>query len=97
MFVSLSHPPGHAQADFGEALVVLGRQREGLIIALGVVAVTAVGALALVPELGALGAAIASATAMACRTLALAVLLWQREGLKVVSMRTPVFLGRRAS
>lgn len=80
-----------------EALVVLGRQREGLIIALGVVAVTAVGALALVPELGALGAAIASATAMACRTLALAVLLWQREGLKVVSMRTPVFLGRRAS
>ena len=24
MFVSLSHPPGHAQADFGEALVVIG-------------------------------------------------------------------------
>ncbi len=24
MFVPLSHPPGHAQADFGEALVVMG-------------------------------------------------------------------------
>jgi hypothetical protein len=24
MFVLLSHPPGHAQADFGEALVVIG-------------------------------------------------------------------------
>ncbi len=24
MFVPLSHPPGHAQADFGEALVVIG-------------------------------------------------------------------------
>ena len=24
MFVSLSHPPGHGQADFGEALVVIG-------------------------------------------------------------------------
>lgn len=24
MFVPLSHPPGHAQADFGEALVIIG-------------------------------------------------------------------------
>ena len=24
MFVPLSHPPGHAQADFGEALAVIG-------------------------------------------------------------------------
>ena len=24
MFVSLPHPPGHAQCDFGEALVVIG-------------------------------------------------------------------------
>ena len=24
MFVPLSHPPGHAQCDFGEALVVIG-------------------------------------------------------------------------
>ena len=24
MFVSLSHPPGHAQCDFGKALVVIG-------------------------------------------------------------------------
>lgn len=80
-----------------EALVVLGRQREGLLVALGVVAVTVVGALALVPELGALGAAIASAIAMACRTVALAVLLWQREGLKVLSLGAPVFLRHRAS
>jgi len=80
-----------------EALVVLGRQREGLLVALGVVAVTVVGALALVPALGALGAAIASAIAMACRTVALAVLLWQREGLKVLSLGAPVFLRDRAS
>jgi len=24
MFVPLAHPPGHAQADFGEALAVIG-------------------------------------------------------------------------
>ena len=24
MFVPLSHPPGHTQCDFGEALVVIG-------------------------------------------------------------------------
>jgi len=24
MFVPLAHPPGHAQADFGEAVVVIG-------------------------------------------------------------------------
>ena len=24
MFVPLSHPPGHAQCDFGEALVIIG-------------------------------------------------------------------------
>ena len=26
MFVPLSHPPGHAQADFGEALAIIGGQ-----------------------------------------------------------------------
>ena len=82
--------------DYTEALVVLGRQRDGLFVALGVVAVTVVGALALVPELGALGAAIAGAIAMACRTVALGVLLWQREGLRVLSLSVPVSLSQRA-
>jgi hypothetical protein len=27
MFVPLAHPPGHAQADFGEAVVVIARRR----------------------------------------------------------------------
>jgi len=24
MFVPLAHPPGHAQADFGEAIAIIG-------------------------------------------------------------------------
>lgn len=36
---------------------------------------------------------IASAIAMLCRTLALAILLWQREGLKVLSFRGIVYSG----
>jgi len=27
MFVPLAHPPGHGQADFGEAIVIIARRR----------------------------------------------------------------------
>ena len=28
MFVALAHPPGHARADFGEAIVIIARRRQ---------------------------------------------------------------------
>jgi transposase len=36
VFVPLSHPPGHAQADFGEAMVVIGGvfRRNGTVVSL---------------------------------------------------------------
>ena len=33
VFVPLSHPPGHAQADFGEAMVVIGGVEYDIILA----------------------------------------------------------------
>lgn len=78
----------------GEALIVLGRQREGVMIGLGVLLVTAAIAFALVPVMGIYGAAIASAAAMACRSLALAGTLYRLEGLRVLSVGLPDF--RRA-
>lgn len=74
----------------GEALIVLGRQREGVLIGLGVLAVTTALALLLVPMFGILGAAVASAAAMACRTLALAFVLLQREQLRVLAFGLPL-------
>ncbi|MBJ3783533.1 lipopolysaccharide biosynthesis protein [Devosia sediminis] len=73
----------------GEALIVLGRQREGLLVSFGVLVVTLALSFVLVPELGAEGAAIASATAMACRTAALAMLLWRSDRLRVLSFGLP--------
>lgn len=73
----------------GEALIVLGRQREGLIIALGVLVLTVFLCAVLVPVMGGLGAAIASAVAMACRTLALSLVLWRTDRLKVFSLGLP--------
>ena len=32
MFIPLAHPPGHSQADFGEAVVVLGGAAEGSLL-----------------------------------------------------------------
>jgi O-antigen/teichoic acid export membrane protein len=75
----------------GEAIIVLGRQREGMLVGLGVLVVTMVLALALVPVFGILGAAMASAAAMAARTLALALVLWRTEGLRVVAFGFPQF------
>ncbi|MBE7732368.1 lipopolysaccharide biosynthesis protein [Devosia faecipullorum] len=72
----------------GEALIVLGRQREGLLVALIVLVVIAVLAFALVPSFGIMGAAMASAAAMGCRSLAL-VLVLRREGLRVVALGLP--------
>ncbi len=73
----------------GEALIVLGRQREGLLVGLGVLAVTATLALVLVPLWGMTGAALASAVAMAGRTVALIVVMQRVEGLKVWSVGLP--------
>ena len=73
----------------GEALIVLGRQREGLMIGAGVLVLTAGLALALVPACGAMGAAIASAAAMTARTLALSLVLWRSDRLRVVSLGLP--------
>jgi len=77
-----------------EALLVLGRQREGLILALGVVVVMTTLALVLVPWLGALGAALASAVAMGCRTLALILVLWRTDQLRVFSLSLPALAWR---
>lgn len=74
----------------GEALIVLGRQREGLLIALGIIVITAGLALALVPQWGAMGAAMASAVAMVCRTLALALVLWRTDRLRVMAFGLPM-------
>lgn len=73
----------------GEALIVLGRQREGLILAPVVLMVTAGPTFALVPLFGIVGAALASAAAMGCRTLALVLALGRSEGLRVVALGLP--------
>lgn len=73
----------------GEALIVLGRQREGLMVALVVLTVTAILAFALVPLFGIIGAALASAFAMGCRTLALVLVLRRSDGLRVMAFGLP--------
>lgn len=73
----------------GELLIVAGRQREGLAIGLCVLAMTVVLCLLLVPSLGMLGAAIATASAMACRTAALIVVLGRVEGLRIIAFGLP--------
>lgn len=73
----------------GEVLIVAGRQRAGLAIGLGVLAVTVVFCLLLVPVLGIVGAATATAIAMACRTGALIVVLRRTEGLRIASFGIP--------
>jgi O-antigen/teichoic acid export membrane protein len=73
----------------GEVLIVAGRQREGLVIGFGVLAVTVLLCLALVPVWGITGAATATAVAMACRTVALIVVLQRSEGLRVASFGLP--------
>ena len=73
----------------GEALIVLGRQREGIWVAFVVLAVTAGLGFVLVPALGIMGAAWASAAAMACRTLALVLVLRRSEGLRVLALGFP--------
>ncbi|SMQ70304.1 Membrane protein involved in the export of O-antigen and teichoic acid [Devosia lucknowensis] len=73
----------------GEALIVLGRQREGLLVGCAVLGLTASLAAILVPGFGILGAALASAAAMAGRTLALVMVLWRTDRLRVFSLRLP--------
>src|SRR5690606_31469963 len=73
----------------GEVLIVTGRQREGLLIGLGVLAVTLALGLVLVPWLGIMGAALASALAMAFRTLALVLVLHRTESLRIAAVGLP--------
>lgn len=79
----------------GEVLIVTGRQREGLLIGLGVLAVTLALGFVLVPWLGIMGAALASALAMAFRTLALVLVLHRTENLRIAAFGLPA-LGRVA-
>jgi O-antigen/teichoic acid export membrane protein len=81
-----------ASGQAGEALIVMGRQRQGLVIGLCVLALIAALGLWLVPWFGATGAALAAALAMACRTLALAIVLWRTDRLKVISLGFPRLL-----
>ncbi len=74
----------------GEALIVLGRQRAGMAVGLCVLMVTAGLALVLVPAWGILGAAAASAAAMAVRTVALTLVLKRLENLDILALAPPL-------
>jgi O-antigen/teichoic acid export membrane protein len=77
----------------GEVLIVTGRQREGLVVGLiGLAATLAVGVIA-IPALGIVGAALASAVGMAVRSVGMSVVLWQREGLRMIALGFPVRSG----
>lgn len=73
----------------GEVLIVAGRQRAGLYVGLGALLGSVTLCLVLVPVLGLVGAALATALTMAGRALALAVVLKRLEGLDVVSVGLP--------
>lgn len=73
----------------GEVLIVMGRQKEGVLIALvGLTVTLGIGAL-LIPVLGIMGAAIGGAAGMAARSACLVVAVKRIEGLDVVSFRLP--------
>lgn len=73
----------------GEVVIVLGRQREGLVVGALALGLLVILALLLVPQWGLIGAAIASAAAMAGRALGLCVMLWRTEKLAIVDLRPP--------
>lgn len=73
----------------GEVLIVGGRQREALMIGALVLVVNGGLSVALVPGFGLMGAAAATAIAMAARTLALIIVLWRVEGLRVAAFGLP--------
>ncbi|MET3924471.1 oligosaccharide flippase family protein [Devosia sp. 2618] len=77
----------------GELLVVTGRQRE--VIWLSAVVLVSSGALCfvLVPMFGIMGAAIATATTMLVRSLALIATVWRVEKLQVVALGLPLRIG----
>jgi O-antigen/teichoic acid export membrane protein len=74
----------------GEVLIVTGRQREGLVIGLVALVVTLVAGLALIPGFGLVGAAVAGALGMVCRTVGMVVVLARAEGLRVLPFGGPV-------
>ncbi len=82
-----------ARASVGQAgdlLIVLGYQRDGLLVAAASLCINVVLAVALVPIFGILGAAIATACSQAARAAALSYFVRRRAGLE-----TFVFAGRR--
>ncbi|WP_169196479.1 oligosaccharide flippase family protein [Devosia sp. MC1541] len=66
-----------------EALIVLGKQRTGIVVNLVSVTASVVLIAALTPQFGLIGAAAGAAIAMAVRSLALAIGLWRATGLMV--------------
>jgi len=82
-----------ARASVGQAgdlLIVLGHQRDGLLVAVASLGINVVLAVALVPIFGILGAAIATACSQAARAAALSHFVRRRARLE-----TFVFAGRR--
>lgn len=79
-----------AVGQAGDLLIVLGYQRDGLVIAAVSLAVNGVLALLLIPFLGIMGAAIGTAVSLTVRSAALAYAVKRRTGL-----RTFVFAGRK--
>src|SRR5690606_25257518 len=80
----------------GELLVVAGRQRALIWLSGGVLIAGVVLSVLLVPALGMVGAATASALAMALRSAALALTVWHTEKLRVLAWSPPMRTGPRA-
>jgi O-antigen/teichoic acid export membrane protein len=80
----------------GELLVVAGRQRALIWLSGGVLIAGVVLSVLLVPALGMVGAAMASALAMALRSAALALTVWHTEKLRVLAWGPPMRTGPRA-
>ncbi len=79
-----------------ELLIVAGRQRALIWLSGGVLVVSVALSMVLVPTLGMVGAAIATALAMGLRSTALALTVWHTEQLSVVALGLPVRTGLRA-
>ena len=68
-----------------DLMVILGHQKTNIAIALGALTVNLVVAVMLVPVMGILGAAVSTAVAQTCHSIALAVAAWKLSGLKVLA------------
>ncbi len=73
----------------GELIIVLGRQREGLVVGALALAFLTLCAWVLIPQWGLVGAATASALTMAARAMALCFVLWRTDKLAVIDIGLP--------